>query len=79
MSLFSVRYSVSSFPVVLLLVFVVYGVTLVALSVLFCLFCSSIFCLCGDFSYLLGFDRAMFVHFLKIICFVWRLVWAHNL
>jgi hypothetical protein len=51
----------SSVPVVLLLVFVVCGVTLGVVSVLFCLFCSSICCLCGDFSGFLGYDRAMFV------------------
>jgi hypothetical protein len=49
-------------PVVLLLVFVVCGVTLGVVSVLFCLFCSSICCFCDDFSGLLGFDRAMFVN-----------------
>jgi hypothetical protein len=58
-SLFSDR---SSVPVALLLVFVVCGVTFVVVSFLFCLFYSSIFCLCGDFSGLLGFDCAMFVN-----------------
>jgi hypothetical protein len=75
-SLFSDR---SSVPVVILFVFVVCGVTLGVVSVLFYLFCSSIGCLCGDFSGLLGFDRAMFVNLKKSICFVWRLVWARNL
>jgi hypothetical protein len=79
MSLFSVRYSFSSFHVVLLLVFAVCGVTLGVLSVLFQLFCSSICCLCSEFSDLLGFDRVMFVNFKENVCFVWRLVWARNL
>jgi hypothetical protein len=52
----------SSVPVALLLVFVVCGVTLGVVYVLFCLFFSSICCLCGDFSGLLVFDRAMFVN-----------------
>jgi hypothetical protein len=59
MSLFTDRYSI---PLVLLLVVVLCGVTLGVVSVLFCLFFSLICCLCGDFSGLLGFDRAMFVN-----------------
>jgi hypothetical protein len=53
----------SSVPVVLLIVFVACGVTLGVLFVLFCLFCSSFFCLSGDFNGLVGFDRAMFVDY----------------
>jgi hypothetical protein len=55
----------SSVPVALLFVFVVYGVMFVAVSVLYCLFCSSICYLCGDLNDLLGFNRAMFVDFFK--------------
>jgi hypothetical protein len=53
----------SSVPVALLFVFVACGVMFVVLSVLSCLFCSSICCLCGDLNVLLGFDRAMFVEY----------------
>jgi ABC-type polysaccharide/polyol phosphate export permease len=60
MSLFSVRSSVYSVPVVLLLVLLY--VVLHLVCYLFCLFCSSICCLFGDYSDLLGFDRAMFVN-----------------
>jgi hypothetical protein len=55
--------------VTLLFVFVVCGVMFVVVSVLSCLFCSSICCLRGDLNDLLGFDRAMFVDFKKIASF----------
>jgi hypothetical protein len=51
----------SSVHVVLLLGFVACGVTFVGVSVLSCLFCSSICCLCGDLNVILGFHHAMFV------------------
>jgi hypothetical protein len=52
----------SSVPFALLFVFVACGVMFVVVSVLSCLFCYSICCLCGDLNVLLGFDRAMFVN-----------------
>jgi hypothetical protein len=61
-SLFSVHSFVSSVNVVFLIFFVVFGVTLCVLFVLYCLFCSSFCCLLGDFSDLLGFNRAIFVN-----------------
>jgi hypothetical protein len=57
----------SSVHVALLFVFFACGVMFVVVSVLYCLFCSSICCLCGDLNVLLGFDLAMFVD-LKKIC-----------
>jgi hypothetical protein len=62
-SLFSVCLFVSSVHVVLLLVCAVCGVTLGVLLALFCSsFCSLFCCLFGDFSDLLGFNRAIFVN-----------------
>jgi hypothetical protein len=51
----------SSVPVALVFVFLACGVIFLVVSVLSCLFCSSICCLCGDLNVLLGLDRAMFV------------------
>jgi hypothetical protein len=59
----------SSFPVAFLFVCVAYGVMFVVVSVLSCLFCFSICCLCGDLNVLSGFDHAMFVD----KCFLLRL------
>jgi hypothetical protein len=62
LSLFSVDSFVVSVSVGFVVALAVWGVTLCVVFVLICLFCYSIFCLFGDFSGLLGFDRAIFVN-----------------
>jgi hypothetical protein len=58
---------ISSVPVVILFVIVACGAMFAVVSVFYCLFCSSIYCLCGDLNVLLGFNCAMFVDLKKYV------------